>query len=139
MEQNLDTNIETTIETNINVNIPMDDIYKICFLDSNGKPIKIIVFNGQTDEISKDHDIFSEEEKVEMAIDQPEITTSKQQIHKDDSIRIIKKKIIKELGLNNISYDELYLFSKRKDRLHLLNAFLEMTNQGEIEFNKQMA
>ena len=130
MEQNLD------IDT---INIPTDDIYKICFLDSNGIPKRMIVFEGKMREITKDDEVFSEEERLQLSIDQPEIISSNQQIHKDDSIRIIKKKIIKELGINNISYDELYLFSTKKDKLHLLKSFLEMTNNGEIAFNKHMA
>ena len=130
MEQNL--NIDT-------INIPTDDIYKICFLDSNGIPKRMIVFEGKNREITKDDEVFSEEERLQLSIDQPEIISSSQQIHKDDSIRIIKKKIIKELGINNISYDELYLFSTKKDKLHLLRSFLEMTNNGEIAFNKHMA
>jgi len=130
MEQNLDTNT---------INIPTDDIYKICFLDSNGIPKRMIVFEGKMREITKDDEVFSEEERLQLSIDQPEIISSNQQIHKDDSIRIIKKKIIKELGINNISYDELYLFSTKKDKLHLLKSFLEMTNNGEIAFNKHMA
>uniref|UniRef100_A0A6C0DEM8 Uncharacterized protein n=1 Tax=viral metagenome TaxID=1070528 RepID=A0A6C0DEM8_9ZZZZ len=130
MEQNLD------IDT---INIPTNEIYKICFLDSNGIPKRMIVFEGKTREITKDDEVFSEEERLQLSIDQPEITSSSQQIHKDDSIRIIKKKIIKEIGINNISYDELYLFSTKRDKLHLLKSFLEMTNNGEIAFNKHMA
>ena len=130
MEQNLDTNT---------INIPTDDIYKVCFLDLNGIPKRMIVFEGKTREITKDDQVFSEEEHLQLSIDQPEIICSNQQIHKDDSIRIIKKKIIKELGVNNVSYDELYLFSNKKDKLHLLKSFLEMTNNGEIGFNKHMA
>lgn len=133
MEQNLDTN------NNMDINIPTNDIYKVCFLDSNGIPKRTIVFEGRTREITKDDEVFSEEEHLQLSIDQPEIISSKQQIHKDDSIRIIKKKIIKELGINNISYDELYLFSAKRDKLHLLKSFLEMTNNGEIGFNKHMA
>jgi len=136
MEQNLDVNIET--ESN-NIDIPRDNIYKICMLDSNGIPKKMIVFNANDNELTKDDEIFSEEEKMEMAIDHREIISSKQQIHKDDSIRIIKKKILKELDINAISYDELYLFSKKKDKLHLLKSFLEMTKNGDIDFDKRMA
>ena len=130
MEQNLDTNT---------INIPTDDIYKICFLDSNGIPKRMIVFEGKTREITNDDEVFSEEERILIGLNQTEIISSNQQIHKDDSIRIIKKKILKELGINNISYDELYLFSTKRDKLHLLKSFLEMTNNGEIEFNKHMA
>jgi hypothetical protein len=123
------------------VSIPKEQIYKVCFLDGTGKPKRIIVFQGkaQAEEVSKDDQIFSEEEQLSLSIDQPEITSSAQQIHKDDSLRILKKKIIKELGIHNVSYDELYLFSKKQDQLHLLKAFLEMTNNGQIEFTKHMA
>ena len=121
--------------------IPGSDMYKICILDSKGRPKRIIVYNGTNAEhpITKDDEIFSEDEKLRIGIDQPELMSSSQQIHKDDSIRIIKKKIIQELGKNNVSYDELYLFSGRRDKLHLLKTFLEMTEQGKNDFNKHMA
>lgn len=125
------------------VSIPKEQIYKVCFLDATGKPKRIIAFQGkvqeQGKELSKDDQIFSEEERLLLSIDQPEMTSSAQQIHKDDSLRILKKKIIKELGIHNISYDELYLFSKKRDQLHVLKAFLEMTNQGQVDFTKHMA
>ena len=119
--------------------IPKEQIYKVCFLDSTGKPKRVIVFQGKMGEINKDDQIFSEEEQLLLNIDQPDITSSAQQIHKDDSMRILKKKIIKELGIHNVSYDELYLFSKKRDQLHLLKAFLEMTDQGKNDFTKHMA
>lgn len=126
------------METSTEIKVPISDIYKICVLDSNGAVKRIIVFSGTTKEITNEDEIFSEEERLQLRIDQPELINSKQQIHKDDSIRIIKKKIIYELGVNNISYDELYLFSKKRDKLHLLKAFLEMTNQGTIDLTKNM-
>jgi len=121
--------------------IPSSDLYKICILDSKGTPKRIIVYNGTNSEhaITKDDEIFSEDERIRIGIEQPEIVSSSQQIHKDDSIRIIKKKIIQELGKNNLSYDELYLFSGRRDKLHLLKTFLEMTEHGKNDFNKHMA
>jgi hypothetical protein len=123
------------------VSIPNEQIYKVCFLDATGKPKRLIAFQGKAngEAVSKDDQIFSEEERLSLSIDQPEMTSSAQQIHKDDSLRILKKKIIKELGAHNISYDELYLFSKKRDQLHLLKAFLEMTNQGQVDFTKHMA
>uniref|UniRef100_A0A6C0JI89 Uncharacterized protein n=1 Tax=viral metagenome TaxID=1070528 RepID=A0A6C0JI89_9ZZZZ len=121
--------------------IPGQDIYKICILDSNGKAKRIIVYNGTNAEypMTKDDEIFSEDEKIRLGLDQPDIQCSPQQIHKDDSIRIIKKKIIQELGKNNVSYEELYLFSGQNNKLHLLKSFLEMTGQGKADFTKHMA
>ena len=63
----------------------------------NGEKIeKLIVFNGVEDYI------FSEEEEE---IENKSVSTI--QIHKDDSIDQLKKKIVNELSCN---YAELYLF-----------------------------
>ena len=52
--------------------------------------------------------IFSESELNEIKAKAIEVVFSTQQIHKDDSIRIIKKKIIQEIGEQEICYDEMY-------------------------------
>lgn len=50
-------------------------------------------------------------------------------IHLDDSVRIIKNKILKELGLTKVSYKELYLFTKNTFQDSLLNVYRFLTNQ----------
>ena len=120
-------------------NIPKDEIYKICILDSAGKPIKLIIFQGNANPPSNIDELFSEEvERLKIKIDQPAIHYSEQYIHKDDSIQIIKNKIINELGANTTSYEELYLFSIKQDNLHLPKAFREMTNNETRKFTKSM-
>lgn len=128
---------ETTNSGLVFDSIRKDDIYKFYVLDSTGKPIRVIIFRGKY--TPPDLEVFSEIEKIQLDIDQPQIVYSTQQIHKDDSIRSIKKKLLIELGENMVSYDELYLFSKQKDNLHLLRAYQEMTNHDKNEFTKPMA
>lgn len=83
----------------------------------NGDTVeKLIVFNGKYDE---DPSIFSGEQKV------PEDKTSSPvQIHRDDSIYQVKKKIVNELGCN---YAELYLVCRKTRKINLLNAIMSST------------
>lgn len=89
------------------------DHYEVCLLGKNNNIVKTILFNGKDDDkpISKN--------KIH----------SKQVIHLDDSIRIIKNKILKELGLTTVSYKELYLFSKCRLQDSLLDIYRFLTNQ----------
>ena len=80
----------------------------------NGEKIeKLIVFNGLEDYI------FSEEEEE---IENKSVSTV--QIHKDDSIDQIKKKIVNELSCN---YAELYLFCYKTRKINLLSAIMSST------------
>ena len=63
----------------------------VCVLDDKGKLKQIHVFQGNTDTEPS----FSKDEQTRIDIDQPEIVRVNQRIHSDDSIRTIKKKIIK--------------------------------------------
>jgi hypothetical protein len=113
MESQLVEPISETIE------IPDNQKYILCLLNSQGKPIKYIVFNGNstpmTDEQIKQK-LFSkdgERDNFDTIDPQPEFHNSSQQIHKDDTIRTIKKKIIHELGKNEVCYEELYIFGQQ--------------------------
>ena len=76
------------------INIPPRDIYKIYQLDSNGNASHIWVFQGNNEPVTNLHDLFSDTELTEIELYSTNIHYSSQQIHRDDSIRIIKKKII---------------------------------------------
>lgn len=87
------------------------EIYKVCILDNVGKPSKIYVFTGNEVQNLENPKIFNDKERefiLSNHIEQPVFLTS--QIHKDDTIRIIKKKILHAID-NIVSYEELYLFS----------------------------
>lgn len=106
-------------------------IVKICILGSNNTITKVIIFSN-TLELDK---LFSNVELEKINRDNPEIKFSTQQIHIDDSIRVIKNKILKELS--NVSYKELYLFSKISKELPILNIYKSITKNDEEIFTKQ--
>jgi len=108
--------IEPISET---IEIPESQKYILCLLNSQGKPTKYIVFNGNSTPITEEQikqKLFSkdgERQNFDAIVPQPEFHITAQQIHKDDTIRTIKKKIIHELGKNNVCYEELYLFGQQ--------------------------
>jgi hypothetical protein len=105
-------------------------IVKICILGLNNKITKVIICSNKV-ELDK---LFSNVE-LEKINSNPEIIFSTQQIHIDDSIRVIKNKILKELL--NVSYKELYLFSQIKRELPILNIYKSITKNDEEIFTKQ--
>ena len=58
--------------------------------------------------------LFSETQINDFKLHNPEFIYVDQYIYKDDSIKIIKKKILKILGKNidTITFEQLYLFSQ---------------------------
>ena len=107
--------------------IPMKDIMKICILNDSNTISKMIVFQGSMKPVDKEDDIFSEYERLQYLSADFDIQSSGMQLHPDDSIHIIKKKILHELNMPLLSYGELYLFSKKTVTLHLHELYLEIT------------
>jgi hypothetical protein len=103
----------------------------VCVLDDKGKLKQIHVFQGNTDTEPS----FSKDEQSRIDIDQPEIVRVNQRIHSDDSIRTIKKKIIKSIGTQIVSYDELYLFIEKEDIVPFSIYYDHKTISSENEFN----
>ena len=118
--------------------IPKQEIYKIFLLDNKGNKKSVYVFQGSNDAIYDTNELFSEIELEEIAIYNIEIKYSKQQIHKDDSIRIIKKKIINEIGIDSISYEEIYMFSYIRDKINLITLYQEITDFDKYDFTHSM-
>ena len=97
---------------------------------------KIIVFNGNNEE---NRDMFSEEELK--YISEENLFFSPAQIHKDDSVEQIKRKIVNELGYcidfysskncekvaTPPNYAELHLFAYKTRTINLLNALSSST------------
>ena len=69
------------------ISIPQDDIYKVFVLNANGNTERICVFSR-----GNNTGIFSEIQLAEYAAQGIDIVYSENQLHRDDSIRIIKKK-----------------------------------------------
>lgn len=88
-----------------------------------------IVFSGGKK--VKPEEIFSTIELAKIEIDKPTFIYSDMEIFEDDSIRAIKKKILKELSfLDNISYDELYLYYESIINPSYKEIYNNITNNG---------
>jgi hypothetical protein len=110
-------------------------VYKIYLLDSAGKESRLFVFQGER---QTPFDEFSDIDKQILRENNIIPQYSSQQIHSDDSIRAIKKKIIYEYGQNLVSYDELYMFSIVKKTFHLFKAYIDITNNETLPLTLPM-
>ena len=104
------------------------EIYKVHVLDNTGITIKIVVFTGSSIQDLDNPKIFSDEEREYMTTRQIQPIYITSQIHPDDSIRIIKKKII--AIFDNISYDEIYLFSRIKTSKNVRSLYDSVYKKG---------
>ena len=108
--------------------IPSKDVFKICILNDMNTISKMFIFQGSDKPVAKNSEIFSEYEQLRNESMNMQIVPSSMQIHPDDPIHVIKKKILHELANPSISYGELYLFSKKQITLYLHELYLEITN-----------
>ena len=96
----------------------VDSPYQIHILDENGKTKRVYIFSEQQS--------FSDE----ITIHTP------QQIHLDDSVRVIKNKIIHAIGENNVSYNEIYMFMTVEKQFDVLELYQSITQEDKSEFTK---
>uniref|UniRef100_A0A6C0B6W0 Uncharacterized protein n=1 Tax=viral metagenome TaxID=1070528 RepID=A0A6C0B6W0_9ZZZZ len=115
--------------------IPKHEIIKIFRYDSAGKKKEVYVFQGSESAAYELNELFSEIELEEIEIYKIKVIYSKQQIHKDDSIRILKKKIVNEMGL---TYDEIYMFSYVQEKINILRLYQEITSNEKYDFTHAM-
>ena len=116
--------------------IPTRDIFKVCILNDANSIRKMIVFQGSDKPIAKDSAIFSEDEKLRNQSENIEIQPSTFQLHQDDSIHVLKMKILHELSLPSVSYGEVYLFSKKRITMHLHDLYMEVTKNDTVPLTK---
>ena len=116
--------------------------YTFCILDSHGAPKQFIVCNGTSPQMTDDEiklQLFSDDQQrlmLDTIQPLPTFHQSSQQIHPDDSIRTIKKKLIHELGSNNVCYEEIYLFSNHPEKIPLLAAYQQITEKETAKLGK---
>jgi hypothetical protein len=108
-----------------------NDFMKIYLLNENGKSNRVIVF-GISNAPENINELFSDHEIMEIQTNSIEVVYTSSQIHKDDSIRNIKKKIIQEIGEQKVCYDELYLFTNIIESVQVINLYQILTNKDEI-------
>ena len=92
-----------------------NELYKLCILDENGNIKHIIVYDQQlkVNDETRFTQSFSNKERSFIEQNNIAYRYSKQFIHKDDSIKTIKNKLIHDLNYM-YAYEEIYLFSKAK-------------------------
>ena len=107
---------------------PLDynPIYKVNYL-VDGQIDTIYVFFGKVIPKGKEQEeifteIFTEEEIENIDKNDIKIVFSTNQIHLDDTIGVIKLKILAELK-NKISYDEIYLFCQKVENLNAISVY----------------
>jgi hypothetical protein len=98
--------------------------YEIHCLDTYGKIKRKYVFVGDSIEN------FSNDESIETIV-------VRQQIHPDDSIRVIKNKIIHAIGENNVSYNELFMYVTVEKHIQILELYQKSTQKDRIEFTRE--
>ena len=116
--------------------------YTFCVLDSHGAPKQFIVCGGTNPQMADDEiklQLFSDDQQrlmLDTIQPLPTFHQSSQQIHPDDSNRTIKKKLIHELGSNNVCYEEIYLFSNHPEKIPLLAAYQQITEKETAKLGK---
>lgn len=120
-----------------NMKIPAEQIYKVHYLDSSKTENKIIIFSNSNEPFNL-NEMFSEDDILNIELNNIDIVFSSQQIYTDDTIRTIKKKIITEIGTDIISYPELYLFSKVATDMSLFQLYTSVTQDNKIPLDSVM-
>ena len=105
------------------MNISTNPLYKVFILDKHGNPSELFIFNADKQEFTYDDPIFDNEEKLNLEKYSVSIKTSNQKILLDDSIRSLKRKILKETNFNQYSYEEMYLFANKYTNFHFSNIY----------------
>jgi hypothetical protein len=123
----------TLPENQYNVN----NIYKIHVFDSNGNVTKIYIFCAKTRTRDNLNELFSDLELSLHEINNVEYVFSDQLIHPDDSIRVLKKKLIAEIGMDSIAYEELYMFGFVKTRIDMKELYQKVTKNETLEITKE--
>ena len=102
------------------------NIYKVKYI-INGKIDTIYVFSqGQTE------NVFSEHETNEIQTNNINVVYSNQQIHFDDTIGVVKIKILEEIK-KDVSIEELYLFCNKLEQLNAVSLYQSLTQNKRLE------
>ena len=132
----------------------MSDIFKVSILNKSNGIDKIYVFYGSkklhdgASEVSPNQyfkmepnsdpfkNVFTREELesiVENSIDVEFVNIS---IRLDDSIEEIKRKILM-IFKNDISFDEIYLFSLKQENINLISSYQNITQNEKLDLTKE--
>ena len=130
----------------------MSDIFKIIYLDHTNNKNMIVFFGdkGGTNvnklfEKDKENDLFEglfSKDQMDLIIkDNIDVAFSKQSLYIDDTIETVKKKIIlafNEEYSKQISFDEMYLFSKQIQELKNSQIYERLTQNGKLTLTQDI-
>lgn len=123
----------------------INSIFKVCFLNEAGFPFQYFLFSGQDAKNHSPREFFSNLEWEYVLKNQLETNIyvcDYSRIHPDDSIHIVKKKIVH--FQNNITSNELfttddmYLLAVVEKSFHSLQLYKNLTQQDTKPFTKAM-
>jgi hypothetical protein len=117
----LDSELHTTI---------IEPIYKVNYI-INGNIDTIYVFNGGKDKDKDINEIFTTNEIETINSNKIKIIYSNQQIHLDDSIGMIKIKILNQLK-KIISMDEIYLYCQKLENFNSVSLYQTLTQNKKL-------
>ena len=106
----------------------IEPIYKVNYI-INGSIDTIYVFNGGKDKAI--NEIFNTNEIENINSNKIKVVYSKQQIHLDDSIGMIKIKILNQLK-KTISLDEIYLYCQEFETLNSVSLYQTLTQNKKL-------
>ena len=113
-------------------------IYKVNHI-IDGSIKSIYIFYGkkitQKDQKPLLQNLFTDTEIENITKNNTTIHFSEQQIHYDDSIGVIKLKILNEFK-NTISLGEIYLFCQKKEKLNPISVFQSLTQNKKLNLTK---
>ena len=139
-EETMTEEIKMTEETKIIEETIMTqrNFYKVNKINKKGKIKSIYVFNTTSDKYNKE-DVFSKSELDAIQKNNTNVFLSSQEIHIDDTIQMIKTKIMNEINnssssstSSNSSTDEMYLFCKTSEILYPEKVFQFLTKKRSI-------
>jgi hypothetical protein len=111
----------------------MTEIYKVKKLKNNIIET-IYVFNGG-DKDNNSNKIFNDNEVKNIENNKINVVYSKEQIHLDDSIGMIKIKILNEIK-KSISIDELYLYCQKQETFNSVSLYQTLTQNKKLSLTK---
>ena len=106
----------------------IEPIYKVNYI-INGSIDTIYVFNGGKDKDT--NEIFNTNEMENINTNKIKVVYSKQQIHLDDSIGMIKIKILNQLK-KTVSLDEIYLYCQKIETFNSVSLYQTLTQNKKL-------
>jgi len=115
----------------------VNDIFKVHVFDETGTVKDIFIFCAKTKNEDDMAELFSDVELSLHKMNDVKFHFSEYIIHPDDSIRILKKKIIQEIGKEKVAYEEIYMFGFMKTNVNMKNIYQKVSENETVEISKE--